>query len=1005
MQLVRFFAEKKVVVILLVLTILISGVYGAGKLDRELLPAMSFDGAQIFINAGDMSSADVEKEITIPVEERLQQMEGIKQVNSSSSIGVSSMWIQTEEGEGEEVYQEIEAEINALQNTLPQVEDINMQQYSTDQPYEFFMTVHGGSMEEMSVFADDVVKTRLEALPEVREIKLDGLEQKDIEIVLDQKKLQQEELTSAQVAETLTQSDQDVSLTAAGSDTDAIRWKNKIQTVEELEKTEIISAGGNAVSLSELGEIKEEKNNLSSPGWYNGSENFVFIQAGRAEGVTQIQMAESIRAEVEKIRADGQIEGFELNELVAQADYVTDAIDGVSLNILLGGIIAVAVLFLFLRNFRATFIIGISIPISISLTFTGMWLFDYSFNILTLIGLGLGIGMMVDSSIVILESIYRKKEQGLKKLDAVTAGVKEVASAVIASMVTTIVVFLPIGLLGGEIGTFMIVLSLVVVITLVSSVIVAFTLIPSLSKSFLKLKVNQKDLKEGMAITAYGRVIQFLAGKKLYRFSVIFMFLLLFAGSLALFPKIPSTVMPDVFNRYTEMAVPVESGTTPEQREQAAVKIHEKLSKIPDVEANLIMDDIDYFYVLVNMTKGGEITVPQEEVNEAIDKELRELAADLPIDTGGDFTGAGGQPVVVEIMGEDFGELEQIASDVEERLAAVEGITGITSSSENKLQEQLIQLNTTEMERDGVQELQLLHQMQASADKLPAGTIGEGREQTDIFVRADVENLLEQEIQTAEGLKTMSNYISLEETEVPAAIDRRDGTRMITVSAGLEGRDLGAVNRDMEELLSKYEVPAGYSIDTGGSLQEQSEAMQEMMIILGIAVFLVYAVMAVQFNSFVHPLIIMSVIPLTATGALLGLLLTQSELSVLSALGMVFLIGIVLNNAILLIDRTKQLRKEGLEPKAAIMEAGKNRIRPIFMTTLTTCGGMLPLAIAADAASNYQSPLAIVIISGLLFATFITLLMIPSLYLVMEDVKAGFQKFRRKNKKEVMKAA
>jgi multidrug efflux pump subunit AcrB len=1004
MSLLRFLIARKKLVLLMVLFIFMIGIYSAGKLDRELFPSISFDGVAIYANAGQMTTVDVEEQVTKPIEEVLQNIKGIKTYTSSSLIGVSSVMVQAEEGLGEEVFKEIESAVKGLENQLSGVNYIATQQISTDQPYEFYMTITDGQMQEMSEFAQKVVKQRLEALPEVRQVGIEGIEKTEIIVELDLEKLKEAGIPHQQVIQSIQQLNVDTSVATLDSEVGKpiVRWTTSITSVDDIKQIELQSAIG-MKKVGEVAKVYEEKNVDSSVGWNNGTRDFIFVQIGRVKEVTQVEMAAAVRNEIEKIKAEGFVKDFQFEELVAQADYVTNSINGVSNNVIIGGILALIILILFLRNIRATIIIGLSIPLSILLTFIAMYFFDYSFNMLTLIGLGLGIGMMVDSSIVILESIYRKKEEGYKKIEAVLAGVKEVATAVFASMLTTIVVFVPIGLLGGEMGQFMIILSMIVVITLVSSVIVAFTLIPTLSENFLKLKIKKSDKEEGSIINRYGKLVTWITKKKRNRYGMITIFVAIFISSLLLVTKIPMTVMPDVLNRYAEVMVQLENGLTPAEREEIAVKINESISKIDDVESNLILDNIGTFYLLVNMTPEESATMEQSEVNEALNKSIRELEEDYPIISVGtaDFSGPS-LPVAIEIKGDNLETLSLISKDIMDELATVDGIVGITSSATKRVVEEQINFKTKQMEEDSFTPLMLFAQLQEWSVRLPVGELKD-EETTPIFVTTNVninkkDDLLKQEVLTINGAKKLSKYIDLSKVEVPTEITRKDGERILTVMADIEGRDLGSINRDVEELLSNFEAPIGYTIKTGGTLEEQKELQQDMLMILGIAVFLVYLVMTVQFNSFIHPIIVMSIIPMTITGALIGLLITKSELSIMSGMGMVFLIGIVLNNAILLIDRTKQLRGLGYETSDAIVEAGKNRLRPIFMTTLTTVAGMLPLAISSGTASNYQSPLAIVIISGLLFATLITLILIPSVYLLFEDVKQGLNRlFRRKS--------
>ncbi len=965
------------------------------------MPPVTFDGAMILVDAGDVGALDVEQRITEPIEQMLQGIDGVVSYQSTSSIGNSSLSIEIAEGQGDDVFKEIEASLNELQ--LSGVKDVSTFQYSLDNNYEFFMDISEGSKEEMTSFGTDILETRLEALPEVRDVELVGVDKKEVIIELKQDKLDEYGIQSEQLISVLQQSNQEVAIgeLAGEQNEPTLRWDTSFETIEDLNKMTISTPVG-MKTLSDFATIEEVSQQQTAGTWKNGQSNFILVQVGRVSDVTQIEMAAAVRAEVEKIKEEGLVSGFQLEEIVAQADYVRDSIDGVSQNVLIGGVIAIIILMLFLRNVRATLIIGLSIPVSILLTFTAMWFFDYSFNMLSLIGLGLGIGMMVDASIVILESIYRKKEQGLEKMEAVIKGTKEVATAVLASMLTTIVVFLPMGILGGEMGKFMIILSVVVCITLISSVVISFTLIPTLAHRFLKVKNSGQQRKEGPILQSYGRLIAWMSGKKRRRYSIITLFILIFASSLFLVTKIPMTIMPDVFNRYAELNVQLESGVTPSEREEIAQAISARLENIPDVSNNIILDNVGSMYAIVNMTPAEEATLEQKEVNEQILSSLRELEEHYPImSIGSVMDGGGGFPITLEIQGEDFETLAKVGSNLSNELQEIEGIVSVKTTTEKMSEEQQITLKEQALEDDQLSSLSLYQQIQHAFTTIP---VGEMTDQQPIMVTSDttIENkadFLATEIILPTGEKEkLSTYITLNRSEVPTQIERKDGKRYINVMADIEGRDLGSINRDIQELLKGFDTPNGYTVSTGGDLETQQKAMLEMAMILGISLFLVYVVMAIQFNSLNQPMIVMSVIPLTITGVILGLLLTQRELSIMSGMGIIMLIGIVLNNAILLIDRMNQLRGEDVRLQEAVVEAGKTRIRPIFMTTLTTIGGMLPLALATGTASSYQAPMATVVISGLLFATFITLVLIPAVYLLFEDIKTGLKKFGRRKR-------
>lgn len=339
------------------------------------------------------------------------------------------------------------------------------------------------------------------------------------------------------------------------------------------------------------------------------------------------------------------------------------------------------------------------------------------------------------------------------------------------------------------------------------------------------------------------------------------------------------------------------------------------------------------------------------------------------------------------IKGEDFDSLQTLSNEFKQKLDAVEGIVGITDTLQHGSPEQLIVLKEKAIQDAGLSRLQVKQFLEETFVSTPIGQITVADQSVPLIASWDSktttpEDLLHLKVPTTDGEKKLSTFLDLKTVQTPNEIMHKDGERYITVSADIEGRDLGAINRDIQKVLKDFNAPNGYSVGVAGDIEQQQDLMMEMIVVLAIALFLVYFVMAVQFNHLGHPFIVMSIIPMAIIGVIIGLAVTQRELNLLSGMGIIMLIGIVLNNAILLIDRTNQLRSEGSSVEEALVAAGTQRIRPILMTTLTTVGGMLPLALASGVSGNYQAPLATVLISGLLFATVITLLLIPSVYRV-----------------------
>lgn len=995
MSILKKIVERKVLILLTVIFIVILGCYAFLNLDSELAPEVGLDSASITIQAGDLNITDVEQRIITPLEQDLLEIEGVEGFESTARTGEGSVQVLFANGRGSDLVKEVESVVNTSISGLPEVESVNVVQSGTGTNYEFIMDISGEEMDKMSSFAESVLKPRLEELPQVGDVVLAGITKYKVDIIFDEEEMEQNSLDMLVAIDLILQNNDEAVLgeiTDDGNDA-ALHWNTKFTNIDDIKNTQIPSENG-IVLLQEIADVTLEPLENSSNVWKNGSKDFVLVQIGRPADVSQIEMTNAVRDELAEIKKENLTEGITLNEIVAHSDFVEDSMGDVTTNILIGGVIAIIVLLLFLRNVRATFIIGLSIPTSLLLTLVAVWLLDYSLNMLTLIGLGLGVGMMVDSSIVILESIYRKKEQGTSNLQAVLEGTTEVAGAIVASILTTIVVFLPVGLIGGDIGRMMIILSVVVCITLISSVLVAFTLIPALAEKLIKIRKPKKSKKRRNIIyDGYQSMLTWIISKKRRSFAVVVIFIGVFFSSFLLVSKIPMSIMPDMFNRYTEIAVALENGVTNEEKQNLAEEINEQLKTIHDVEAHYVLDQGDMFIIVANMTKGNQIQQSQDKVTEEILRTLRALREHEPIrNVQTALAGVSGYPIQINISGKEFEELEMMANEISEELETIDGIVEITNSIENASSVKEITLNREAMEEDGISQLQVKKEMEQFLLEKPIGEMVINDERIPLHVSMEqnenTENsLLNLEVLTVNGMEELSRYINLENINLPETITHTKGERYISVLADIEESDLGTINREVQEIVSNYEGPDGYSVSIAGELEQQEDLLNDIIFVLVISIFLVYFVMAVQFNHLGHPLIVLSSVPLSIIGVILGLFLTQKDLNLMSGMGVIVLVGIVLNNAILLVDRTNQLRKKGYPLNKAIVTASENRMRPIFMTTLTTVGAMLPLALASGMSADYQAPLATVIISGMLFATLITLILIPSIYKLITKQK------------------
>lgn len=1018
MSWLKLLLKRKILVGLLSIFIVIFGIFALKDFDIELMPDVKMDMAMVDIAANDLGTLDLEKNIIDDLEDQITGLEGIKSLDTTLSTGEASMMVTFDPGEGDEAFNDLESILSEYQNQNPDIENITSLHAGLNQPYELFYDLYGAGKGELGKLAENKIKSRLESLSEVREVSLSGITQNEVVIELDNEKFAEDDINIQGFIDQFQKDNESNVIGELIEDDDKtnLRINSNLTNVDDIKNFKLMTQDG-PKPLKDYASIEVEQEDTAATAWKNGEDDYVFMQIGRTSNYTELEMTEAVRAEVEEMKKEDMFpDDVKMEEMLAAADYVDEALNSIQKNILIGGILALIIMFAFLRNVRATLIVGISIPLSIMLTFSVMWLVGYSINMMTLLALGLGIGIIVDSSIVILESIYLKLQRGLSNFEAVVEGTKEISTAVIASMLTTIVVFVPIGLLSGAVGDFIMILSLVIVITLLSSLLVSFTVIPVLSDKWIKIKnknMNKATKKENVFIRYYGKIIDWVVTKTWRRWVVLTALVLLLISSLPFVQNIPVGGMPDTYNRQAQLLVSLEGYTDDKDKEEVADVIHETLSGTEDIaDYTVVKIDRESLGVFINMTPEDDSTASQEDINSDLISGLSDLEADYPVESVASSTeGANVQfPLEVIIKGKELDELEKIADSMKDEIGEIDGIVGAHHSMADTQKEVQFNIDKDELEKRDITESDVRNQLDSLFMDQRISEIDLDNRHTPVVLRSA------EEVSTLDQLKDLDINVSpedkddevdleklveIEELQVTEQIEHKDGQRVVKILGGFEDRDLGAIAKDIEHTIDDFDMQEGYTASFGGQIQEQQDMMVELAFILVISIFLVYVVMSVQFNHLIHPLVVMFTIPATMVGVIYGLLATGQELNIISAIGLVILIGIVLNNAILLIDRTNQLRASGMERGMAIKEAGKNRMRPIFITTLTTSVGMLPLALETGNASGYQAPMAVVVISGLLFATLVTLILIPSVYIIMEDVvgwpKRFFQKRKQKN--------
>jgi HAE1 family hydrophobic/amphiphilic exporter-1 len=738
-----------------------------------------------------------------------------------------------------------------------------------------------------------------------------------------------------------------------------------------------------------------------------------------------VQVADKVTKELEKLKKELP-SGSEYSVVFNQANFINKSIGNVVSNAVTGGILAVAILYLFLRDLRTTLVIGISMPISIITTFILMYFGNLTLNLLSLGGLALGVGMLVDNSIVVLDNIFRHREEGEGNVEAAISGANEVTRAVIASTLTTVVVFLPVVYVQGIAAQLFKELALTVTFSLLASLVVSLTLTPLLCSRLMVGRGTSRRVNFISAVgerfdRAFGQLLEFykkaLKWALSHRKAVIGIAAVFFILSLALAPLVGTEFLPKFDMGMVMITVEMPDGTRREVLESTVDELVSKVKDIPEIQSILTIagfsqsgeEKDNEASVMIRLKPLSERKRNSEEITE----EIRNRTAKIPgvkisVESlaGMMFLGEASEAVSIKIKGDDMAKLKEISKQVEEIVKSVPGTREVKSSLAEQRPEINIRVNRDVASLYGLNSAYVANYVKSAVQGTVATRLRTGGEEIDVKVMAredlvdDIEKLKSLAIPTPSGMMLpLSSIATVEKEEGPVSINREDQSRTVKVTASVVGRFSGDVNREIQQKLKGLQLPEGYSIEMGGEQEQMMESFGGLALAFVLAILLVYMVMASQFESLLQPFVIMFTLPLGIIGVVFSLVLTGRSFNIASFIGIITLAGIVVNNGIVLIDFVNQLRERGLSREEAILRAGPIRLRPILMTTLTTILGLFPLSLGLGEGGELRAALATVIMGGLTVSTVLTLIVVPVLYTVFEDFGKIFGRMRPASRK------
>jgi HAE1 family hydrophobic/amphiphilic exporter-1 len=1050
-RLIEIATERRVTIVMLMTAIVLFGMVSLSRLNLNLLPDISYPTLTVRTELTGAAPVDIENLLSKPIEEAVGVVRNVRLVRSVSRSGQSDVTIEFLWGTdmdlaGVDVREKLDILFLPLEANRP----LLLRFDPSSEPIVRIGLLHKGDaasdasesrLKTLRRLAEDRIKVELEAEEGTAAVKVSGGLEDEIQIRVDQQKLSQLGISIGQISERIRA--ENVNLSGGrleeGNQRFLVRTINEYQDVDAFRNAIVAYVADRPVYLRDVATVEQGYKDREAITRVKGQES-VELAVYKEGDANTVQVAERIAQRINKL-SESLPDDIELVKIYDQSTFISSAVSDVRLAAVLGGLIAIFVLYGFLRDARATTIVSIAIPVSVIGTFLLMYTNDISLNIMSLGGIALAVGMLVDNSIVVLENIVRKKEQGESITEAAKNGTAEVASAVVAATLTTIAVFFPMVFISGIAGQLFKDQALTVTFALSFSLLVALTLIPMLAS--LGAQSRDDDGGDSKPANWFTRGIAFIvrlfgyvffAIKKLFwallwaptwvlqkfyssiaaiypgllrwslahRSAVVIMSLVLFVSTMALVPRLGTELIPQFSQGEFNVDLRLPPGMPLAETDRAIQVAQKTASQIDAVELDFSVagtgNRLDANPVDAGDNTGTlSITLKEGAGREAENATMAAMRAELSKLPGVqyEFTRPSlisfASPLQIEISGYDLAALAYVSEAVVQKMSESDRFTDIKTTVERGNPEIQIVFDQERAAKLGLAVRDIANGVVANVRGELATRYTWRDKKIDVLVRSvDTRQSSIEEIRqlivnpTSERPVTLDAVADIIVSEGPAEIRRVAQERVAIISANLAYGDLGAAAAEAGAIVSQTAMPTGITAMVSGQSEEMQDSFRSMQFALALAVFLVYLVMASQFESLIHPLVILFTIPLALVGAVLALFITGTTVNVVAFIGVIMLAGIVVNNAIVLIDLINQLREQGKERLEAILEAGSARLRPILMTSLTTTLGLLPMAMGFGEGSEVRTPMAVTVIGGLTVSTFLTLLVIPVVYSLMD---------------------
>ena len=1024
--------RKPVTTIMVTLMVFIAGIVSYFNLDQALMPDMDLPIAVVMTTYVGASPEEIEELISKPMEESLGSIANVDTVTSYSSTNSSMVLLQFVDGTDIDMAAvDMRDKIDQMKSTLPDAagDPMVIKMDINAMPITIGVKAENMDLESLNDLLEDNVVNRLERIEGVASVSLSGGITNEVRITVDPVKLAGYGLTTSTLSGLLAAENMNLpsgDLTQ-GNTTVAVRTIGEFTSVQEINNLPIPTSTGAVIHLSDVAKVEQVEADRDSFTYING-EKGILLSVDKQSTANLVKVSQSLKDEIAKLQRD--YPELEIDMLSDTSDYIEMSLSNITETALLAAVIAFFVLLLFLKNAVTAGIIAVSIPTSIMATFALMYVTDINMNMISMGGVAIGIGMLVDNSVVVLDSIYQYYERGYTAAESAEIGAKEVSMAIIASTLTTVAVFLPMALIGGTTGAMMKNLSFTIMYALIASVVVALTFVPMACALLLKRETKTfvwKNLKflsfldhwEGAIDTLSRKYEKLLKWALRHRKKTVLTVLLVFILSLCSIPLAGMDFMASMDEGVATISVDLPNGTDLDTTEETTLEVLYRLQDIPEADvvyanvgSGMLSSGTNSASITMNLVDAKDRKRSTEEVCDDIEKLLADIpGADITVSSSDSAMGSlASADVTMNVYGYDAATLVDVEDELVDKLSEVDGLSDVEGSTGDTVPEAKVTIDRAKASQYGITTASVAGALSTAISGSTATQYKLDGTEIDVVIRYDTNSvnyltdLNNLTVTSAYGTQVpLSDVATVTMDESATTIMRENQKNYITISANADNMSTSEAQKLVEKAMADIELPDGCTYEFSGMMEKMNDTFRSLEIAMVVAVLLVYMIMASQFESLRYPFIVMFSMPLAITGAIIGLLITGNTITMPAMMGFVMLIGMVVNNGIVLVDYTNQLMDRGMNCYDALTSAGPRRLRPILMTTLTTVVSMIPMAFSGTTTKS----LAIVDIGGLTASTILCLLMLPVYYRLMSgrekpgDLEAPAKK-RKRTRENIM---